>query len=424
MAENLENTEAVRSASSLPEPSGRSASSLPEPSGRSSSSLPLAIGLMMASYSALSVAQYHAVLFRFTHGLTEAQIGTAFMLGSLTYVAAPLITAGAQSLGLSPRRLLTLALAIAATALALLPRLTGVLAPTLGYVAFQLSGSMAITLVIASVLGLTRGPGQEKRFYFVRALGTAAFAGTCMVNAILARWLALPQLYWVFVTAASVALLLSLRLPRGEARPLHLSHLPELAGKLKPLLPLTLLVMLANMAFFVGEFYSGVYLRTVHGGSDAQVSQLWTIATVMEVPLILGSVYVLRALSFQWLFAIGMLATATKLLLTAASDGFAMQAFAQLFHGFWPGASITAIPLLLQRVVHDDEIPLAALSLSALYTGLGAATAGKVAGSMWHSLGLPMTFAIWGGVALLCALVVLRVRLPAASAPAAAEATS
>jgi hypothetical protein len=418
--------------------------------------LALAMGFV---YAALSVSQYHSVLFQYTHAMNQTQIGLALALGALAALAGPLALQSLRRLRLNDSQILAVVMLIQALLLWLLPRWIGLLPATLLYIIYALSSTMGISLVASSVLqsmeqlhpegilndsGATRAqvkPQGEGRFLGLRALGTAAFAAGCGAGWYLAKDSGLRDVYWFFVATAVGAALVALSLPyqkrplrdiQGETAVTQIGNdrastgrtrvAPQIKSPTAPvpqaisaeirtwlwkLAPLITLLAIANMAASSGALYLGNLVRTEFAGNDSQVSLAWLIGTATEVPLILASIWLLRRARLAWMFAAGMAFTAFKLLGSAWAPSIEWLYFFQIGHGFFFGASLTAVPLLLRRIAPTHLIAPLLMWCTALYGGLASALGSWTTGWLWETFGLIPSFAFWGVISLGAALWIL-----------------
>lgn len=368
----------------------------------------IATGLMMTAFSSFSVSQYHAVLFQYEHHFSAHQIGQALFWGSLTFFLAPTLLKFASHRGLRASHILGFALLLEALSLYLLPRFSG-LSASFSYIFFALSSQMASSLVGSTCLLALEGKSKERNFFVIRSLGTVAFAGTCFANSLLAQHYALKEIYWVFVIAATLAAFFAFasQTPKPQTEQ---SQKPWSLLREKSLWPLVALLSLANMAAYSGAVYTGSLIRNNFFGSDADVARAWTISTACEVPLIWFAAWLMGKLPLQWIFAIGMFSTAAKLALSALAPDLYWVFVAQIFHGFFFGASLSAVGVLLRRRYSPEIVPIALMTCSLVYSGAATALSGLFSGYLWDHFGLRQTFVFWGVISLITAFATLRLR--------------
>lgn len=368
-----------------------------------------AAGLMASSFSAFSVSQYHAVLLQFNHHFSSTEIGQAFFWGSLTFFLAPLALQFLARRGWKASHTLSFCLLLEALSLFLMPRLSGFFPVSLSYILFAMSSQLAGSLVGSTCLLALSGPRQEQNFFMIRSLGTIAFASTCFANSFLAQHFALSQVYWIFVLGATLAAFFALYTYGPEHKnPSQQTHPHWQLSKAKDLWPLLALLSIANMAAYSGASYTGSLIRNNLGGSDADVALSWTISTAAEVPLIWIAAWMTSRLSLRWIFSLGMLSTSLKLGISALAPNLATIFAAQVFHGFFFGASLAAVGVLLRRMMAAELVPQALLSCSLIYSGLANAFSGLLSGYLWDYFGLRFTFGLWALLALIAALITLK----------------
>lgn len=369
----------------------------------------MAVAIMMTSYSAFSVSQYHSILFQYVHHLTEQDIGWALFWGSSMYFLTPFLMRAGRKNKLNSSAILALALIIEAISLYLLPRVS----PTWSYFAFigfsigsQLTGSLVSSICIF----LLQGSKGDRNFLFVRSLGTVAFASTCFLNSQLAHYFDLREIYWVFVIMAALAAVFAWQ----SRNSIQESTNPALAHwslwQNSWLWPLVGLITLANMSAFSGSIYLGSLVRNHFHGSDSDVSLAWTIATGSEVPIIWLAAWLIPKIPLQWIFALGMFSTAAKMLISALSPSLWGLFLGQIFHGFFFGASLSAVGLLIKSKIPKEQVPLALMSCTMIYAGLSNALSGVLSGFIWSFWDLPTTFLIWAALAFFAGLGTIRLR--------------
>lgn len=366
---------------------------------------------MACSFSAFSVSQYHAVLLQYQHHFSSTQIGQAFFWGSLTFFIAPLALHSLARIGWQARHTLALSLLIEALALFLMPRLQGVMPVSLSYILFSFSSQLAGSLVGSTCLLAMSGPNQERNFFVIRSLGTFAFASTCLANSFLAQIHPLQEIYWIFVIAATLAAFFAFKTPSPEPGPSTQLNSNWNLWKERGIWPILGLLSLANMSAYTGASYSGSLIRNELGGSDADVALSWTISTGAEIPLIWIAAWMSSRMSLRWIFALGMISTSLKLAISAAAPNLQWVFVAQIFHGYFFGASLAAVGVLLRRIYPATLVPQALLYCSLVYSGLANALSGLLSGYMWDLLGLRFTFALWAALALGAAILTLKLPL-------------
>jgi len=352
-------------------------------------------------FAAYSAQQFHTVLLEFHHGFTENQIGTTLMLAAATQFATPFLILGLGKKISPPDRLLQAAYLLFALCLQILPRLESSRSVALCYILLTLATNAVFPMQITAILTASRHLGDEW-FLALRSVGTLGFASFCLLASLLTQYIDVPAMYNLFSAAGVVAFLLSL-----TSRPMIPPQEPDtpvrnalqMLGQRQVLVWLGALA-LGNLSMFAGTSVLGNFIRHELHGTNAMVSFSWTLSTFAEIPLIWLSMILLRHFSLRTMILIGLGAAALRMGLTWIVKDYHWFVAIQLLHGLFYGAALSGFNLFLRRrfgTAHLYSLQLfAALAHGALASSLG----GRLAGSVWHYLGLRNLYGVCAALLL------------------------
>jgi predicted MFS family arabinose efflux permease len=356
-------------------------------------------------FAAVSSLQFHAVLLEFHHNFSANDIGNALMLASATQFVMPFLILKLGKTIPNPARILTFLLAIYTICLLVLPHLTSKKQVLACYTLMFFCQHGIFPLQMTAVLTASQHL-KDGWFLFIRSIGTLGFSSFCLFSSILATTISVPELYNLFAFAGFLSFLLSFgnkQLPQ-QAENLQISSgIKKLTQGKTPIYLLA--VSLGNMAMFAGTSLLGNFAQHEIGASAKTISLSWTTSTFMEVPLIWISIWLLRKMPLLHLMVLGLLAGSLRFGLTYLATTELSFILAQLLHGFFYGATLSGIPLLLRRTYGTKDLHALQLFASLAYGGVAGTIGGKLAGVAWSYVGLRNFYLYCSAICVLAAII-------------------
>lgn len=359
---------------------------------------------MFLGFAGLSATQFHGYLFE-GKGFSPLQIGILLGAGYAAGLLAPAAQVWAIRRLRGPRLPLALALGGSGLGLALLPWAShfAAILPLFFLALFCSAGINPLTA--ACSLEAVRARGQAT-YFVIRSLGTAGFLAGC-----LGSWQqpGADKLAWLYLGFAS-ALWAAIPVVLTRFRPVNAHDAPEdilvtpnprrtpgfrralrlLSAPRPRRLLLALGVM--NYANAMATLVQGNYITGRFARGQEDISFAWIIATIVEIPLMLGCAWLVRSRGLRTVIVLGLLGTTAKLLLLGLAHDYAMFLAGLAFHGFFFSGALVGFNLYVDKHFHVSDRP-SLQSLGALfYSGLPTALGGLSAGLLWHFFGLQSVY--------------------------------
>jgi len=360
------------------------------------------------AFAAFSAQQFHAILLEFHHNFSEVEIGNALMFSAATQFVTPFIILIAGRKILNPDRILQFMFLLFALTLFLLPRLESQMAVTICFVSFSLAAYSVFPMQMTAILNASRNL-KDGWFLVLRSIGTLGFASFCLLSGFLVKFISVPQLYNVFSAAAVIAFVFSLNktqmIPQKDKLPSFKVIFSRLANREVGVWLGA--VALGNLAMFAGTSVIGNFIRHELNGNDAMVSFSWTLSTFTEIPLIWASILILNRFSLKTMVLIGLLSASLRMGLTWIAEDFRFFVAVQMLHGLFYGAALSGFNLFLRRRFGLDQLHSLQLFAGLAHGALASSLGGKLAGSVWHLIGIRNLYGICAILLLAGALLLL-----------------
>lgn len=361
--------------------------------------------VMFLGFAGLSATQFHGYLFE-SKGFTPLQIGILLGAGYAAGLLAPAAQVWAIRRLRGPRIPLAIALGGAGLGIALLPRAAtfGAVLPLFFLALFCSAAVHPLTAAGSLEAVRARGPAT---YFVIRSLGTAGFLAGCIGS-----WLqpGSDRLAWLYLAFAAT-LWLAIPVVLTRLRPVNPREAPEdilvnprprrtpgfrrALRLLSTPRPLRLLLALGimNYANAMATLVQGNYIVGRFGRPQQDISLAWIVSTAVEIPLMLGCAWLVRAKGLRAVIGLGLLGTTAKLLLLGLANDYATFLAGLAFHGCFFSGALVGFNLFVDRHFHVADRP-SLQSLGALfYSGLPTALGGLSAGLLWHLSGLETVYA-------------------------------
>ena len=356
-------------------------------------------------YGAFAAFMPYIVLYYQSLGFNGAQIGLLTSLSPLlALTGAPLLTGLADS-ARRHRLVMSLAMLVTVTVIALFPLLTTFL-PVLAAVFFYaLLSSPVISMADSATMTAL---GQRPELYGRLRLGGTI--GWGIASPIIGAFIQDHELRLVFYIAAAGMFLALLVSQNFSYRQSSTVHSPLSGARL----------LLANrrfVLFLLMALASGIGLSTVNNYLFPYMEELhiskslmgvsMTLSTVSELPVLLFSNRLLKRLKPHGLLVLGMGMTALRLLLFAAASSATEVLVFQLINGLTFGAVWVAGVSYAEQSAPPGLSASAQGLFSAVVFGIGAAIGGFAGSLLLEALGGRLMFLVAGVFVLLSMGVLL-----------------
>ncbi len=362
----------------------------------------LAAWVTFGAFASFASMQYHSLLLQTEVGLSAKEIGNSLLIANLQYLVGPFWVQRMCRLLKFPTRVLSLNLTLLGVSLVLLPYANEMKSATI-LLSLNVLASNSCFILITSLMLFSASPYGQSNYLFLRSLGTLGFASICLLSWTLTHWISLNILYFFYGGVAFIA----------GFKALHLkAMIPPETGQIRwtkvfkklikrPTLDLWICLMLTNLVSWIGSYFVGSFLYSEYHSPSPFIAKAWSIATLSEIPLIWISMIMLRNMSLKTLIYMGMFITALRMGLTAFSSDPVGVFIAQIFHGFFYGATLSAFGLYLKKNYPDEMINPLNLVSSLGIMGVGTTLGAQLTGHLWESVGLRTVYGAGCAIALL-----------------------
>lgn len=356
-------------------------------------------------YGAFAAFMPYVVLYYQSLGFNGAQIGLLTSLSPLlALVGAPLLTGLADS-ARRHRLVMSLAMLVTVTVIALFPLLTTFLPVLAAIFFYALLSSPVISMADSATMTAL---GKQPELYGRLRLGGTI--GWGIASPIIGAFIQDHDLRLVFYIAAAgmfLALLVSQNFSYRQASTVH----SPLSGAR---------LLLANrrfVLFLLMALASGIGLSTVNNYLFPYMEELhiskslmgvsMTLSTISELPVLLFSNRLLKRLKPHGLLVLGMGMTALRLLLFAVASTATEVLVFQLINGLTFGAVWVAGVSYAEQSAPPGLSASAQGLFSAVVFGIGAAIGGFAGSLLLEALGGRLMFLVAGVFVLLSMGVLL-----------------
>jgi PPP family 3-phenylpropionic acid transporter len=356
-------------------------------------------GFYFIYFAGMAAFVPYIVLYYQTLGFSGAQIGMLVALSPLvSLVGGPFMTGLADS-GNRHRLVMSLALAVAAASMFVLPFLRTFLPVLILIILFSFVTAPANSLADSAAMSML---GNERHLYGrVRMGGTFGWALTAPLAGIVVAIHGLSWAFWIFAAAMLGALLISQNFLYAEQK-----EESSFRNGIRALLGNRQLMLFLFMAFICGAAFATVnnYLFAYMHQLQIDASRMGytlTIATVAEIPVLFYADRLLTRFKPRGLMILAMAATGVRLLFYALFDSLTGILVFQLLNGLtFPALWVAGVSYA------NDNAPagLSATTQSVFGTmifGFGAAAGGFLGGILLEKLGGQMMYAIFGALTLI-----------------------
>jgi PPP family 3-phenylpropionic acid transporter len=356
-------------------------------------------GFYFIYFAGMAAFVPYIVLYYQTLGFSGAQIGMLVALSPLvSLVGGPFMTGLADS-GNRHRLVMSLALAVAAASMFVLPFLRTFLPVLILIIVFSFVTAPANSLADSAAMSML---GNERHLYGrVRMGGTFGWALTAPLAGIVVAIHGLSWAFWIFAAAMLGALLISQNFLYAEQK-----EESSFRKGIRALLGNRQLMLFLFMAFICGAAFATVnnYLFAYMHQLQIDASRMGytlTIATVAEIPVLFYADRLLTRFKPRGLMILAMAATGVRLLFYALFDSLTGILVFQLLNGLtFPALWVAGVSYA------NDNAPagLSATTQSVFGTmifGFGAAAGGFLGGILLEKLGGQMMYAIFGALTLI-----------------------
>ncbi|HUF60507.1 MAG TPA: MFS transporter [Verrucomicrobiales bacterium] len=348
-----------------------------------------------------SVSPLMPVLLVESKGFREAQVGLAWSFWSVAMLVAPVVFTLLADLRVDSRRIMGVALAVAAGALAGMERAESVPATLIWWLLFSLAHAPILSLLDGLYFAWRRHEEEGSRsvpaYQRVRVFGTAGFVVPSLLlylllsprtSSALPAWLphgfSLDIILWLGSGCCLGAALHTLVLPGLAQTRLPVRRgIPSLDAARRLMQPDTRWLCAALIfAFFAFVAYSAffpVYLRQYAGVSAGVTGLIINLGVVLEVLYILGMARIRNRLGIRRFLLCGLGAMAIRYFLLATFPGAGMALAVQVVHGL----EITALyvlPVLYLNELAGDHFRNSIQGVFAMLLGASRITGSLLAG--------------------------------------------
>lgn len=292
---------------------------------------------------------------------------------------------------------------------ALMPFATGLAGLAMLVAAMSVLSAGALPLVEA--ITLTSLAGRSGRYGPVRLWGSIGFIAGVLA---LGSWLdahSVDSLPATLLALSLAALLVSLLLPRRTpARPADMGE--ALGAELRRPAIRALLAAGFCMAVAHGALYAFFTLHLERlGYPGTTIGALWTLGVLAEIAVFLYLPAIFRRFALSTILLASFLCAALRFVAIGwASELLVVLVLAQLLHALTFGAYHAASVASVHRLFPDAAHGRGQALFSSLSYGAGGAAGMLLAGWAWEAGGAALAFTCAGGVALLGAALVMRLR--------------
>lgn len=356
-------------------------------------------------YAAFAAFVPYIVLYYQSLGFNGAQIGLLTSLPPLlALTGAPLLTGLADS-ARRHRLVMSLAMLVTVTVIALFPLLTTFLPMLAAIFFYALLASPVISMADSATMTAL---GKQPELYGRLRLGGTI--GWGIASPIIGAFIQDHELRLVFYIAAAgmfLALLVSQNFSYRQSSSVHspLSGARLLLSNRRFVLFL-LMALASGIGLSTVNNYLFPYMEELHI-SKSLMGVSMTLSTVSELPVLLFSNRLLKRLKPHGLLVLGMGVTALRLLLFAAASSAAEVLVFQLINGLTFGAVWVAGVSYAEQSAPPGLSASAQGLFSAVVFGVGAAIGGFAGSLLLEALGGRLMFLVAGIFVLLSMGVLL-----------------
>ncbi|MBF0196554.1 MAG: MFS transporter [Planctomycetes bacterium] len=378
--------------------------------------------LIFFAFGSVSSFQYHGVAMEQLMGMSPTAIGNLCTLGALSAMAAPLIASLVASVLPNPNILLSLSLLFLGVLSGVFPYLRNSYAIALVVMSISIAISLTYTTSMTNIQISTRSYGNTF-FIILRAIGTLGFALACYFSSRLAVYCALEYVFLFFSLLSGVAFLFSLK--NLDVIPLTVSQGSVMRtfnhsfiSTLKLFCERTTILLIffcfiSSICSSMGMALLGNFITNELGENNAYVGTAWSVATFMEIPFILSSIFILKYFKLKTLLLIGLIVMTIRMFLTYTCTSPEVFLLIQALHGVYFGTTTVGISIYLKQAYGEDNLHLTQTYSNMIIAGIGAAIAGKINGFIWSDFGLRNIYLVAACFGLVSFLgILLCVRIP------------
>lgn len=264
----------------------------------------------------------------------------------------------------------------------------------------------SLPLVEASTAHLTRSePGRYSR---VRVWGSIGYLVLAALGGYLLDWLRLENMPWAVLALLATILAAACMVPEVDA-PARVRDRTSLGATLKKRPVIALFTCCFLMAFAFGPYYTfySIGLKDVGYGKGA-IGWLWAVGVLSEILVFWFMPRIMRAISLERLMLLSLVCAVLRFAMIALSIGSPLLAvLAQVLHA--PTFALhhaASIGLIHRHFAAEHHAKGQGLYIIASF-GVGGTLGGLLAGALWSSGGVPLTFGI-SAVAALAGVLVCR----------------
>lgn len=363
--------------------------------------------MIWLGFAAFASNQYHTLVLETQHHFSAVAIGSTIAIGALSQMLLPWALLWLSHKIHKTENLLRISYITLAISLVLFPHLQNPALVVAGYFAIVASISSSATLQSISIISQAR-PFGDGWVLWLRSMGTFGFAASSLFSSLLASLLGITGLYylfafWAFIAAASS---FGMTAPFPQDREPWSLRKTWFALKDRNTLIILIGVALANLAITAGTSVISNFIHGEIGGSHAQVSLAWTIATFAEMPLIWGSILLMRKFGLKGLLLSGMISSFIRMTLLWKVETMQSLYAIQILHGLFFGATLSGVGIWLAQRYGAARMRSLQLVSQSFYTGLSGVLGGQMAGMIWESFGLRSVY-LWASVLLLISIGII-----------------
>jgi len=363
--------------------------------------------MIWLGFAAFASNQYHTLVLETQHHFSAVAIGTTIAIGALSQMILPWVLLWLSHRIHKTENLLRISYLTLAISLISFPHLQQSALVIAGYFIIVASISSSATLQSISIITQAR-PLGDGWVLWLRSMGTFGFAASSLFSSLLAHWLGITGLYYLFAFWAFVAAASSFGMTAPFPQDREPWSLQKTWSALKDRNTLFLLggIALANLAITAGTSVISNFIHGEIGGSHAQVSLAWTIATFAEMPLIWGSILLMRKFGLKGLLLSGIVSSFIRMTLLWKVDSIGSLYAIQILHGLFFGATLSGVGIWLAQRYGAARMRSLQLVSQSFYTGLSGVLGGQMAGMVWEAYGLRSVY-LWASILLLTSIGII-----------------
>ncbi len=332
-------------------------------------------------------------------GLSGVQIGTLAALPVLVTSSTALFWGGIADALRWHRSILKTALFLSPVAMFMLSRVTGYTALIPFIVAYAFFSSPIIPLLDSSALEIAKA--HQRTYGDLRVWGAIGWSiSTWLVGTFIENF----NIYWLFysyIAFITFTFLISLfQPPRRHVLRSPFSHGLRHFLIRRRFLVFLLSIFLLSMTSGAAHNFLSLYLDGI-GTGEGIIGLAWTLASISEIPVMLGSGAIIQRISASGLLKIGFLTYALRWLLFSFISNPVLALAVQLMHGLSFGAFLVGGVTYINKLSPEGLGTTAQAIFNTVSFGLGSIAGAMAGGYFYDTVGMMTLFRILSLIAVI-----------------------